>query len=72
MITNFTCILNIPLDYKVRNSTDRVWTMIKQLLAIRICQEPSQLHKFHCCCRDSALIKKKEPRKSMRQSSGGC
>lgn len=30
MITHFTCILNILLDYKVKNSAGRVWTMIKQ------------------------------------------
>lgn len=70
MITNFTCILNILPDYKVKNSEGCVWTMIKQLLVIRICQELSQLHKFHCCCRDTELIKKKEPRKSMRLELG--
>lgn len=39
--------------------------MIKQRLVICICQEPPQLHRFHCYRRDTTLIKKKQPRKSM-------
>lgn len=53
MITNFTCILNILLDYEVKNSTGRVWTMIKQLAGHMYLSGSAQLPEFHCHCRDT-------------------
>lgn len=55
-MTNFTCILNILLDYKVRNSAGCVRTMMKRP-AGRICQAQSGLHACLCCCRGAALMK---------------
>lgn len=59
MITNFACILNILLDYKVKNSAGLVWTMIKRPADRMYLSGLSQLHTLHCDCRDTTLIKKK-------------